>query len=273
MGSVYIYDIDIYFFLSLCNITVKKKRADEMEKMQPKFLSEASGRILYEWYAILIALYKAREGQDDPIYSHYNNGLITMCGIYLREIDDMFGFNGDIQEHISSLEISDKQQQLLEQRRRSPLFKKILGEYALRERADLSAVLGGAVDPRVESGVEVDDIDSNVAFKTEEQLREELTSSKKYLSELLAKGNIKPGVYNRLNKAVEAIYTYYISGAKGEQIPFRRYTNQYWNGLEEKAAVSGESANDLYAKESERLLREHKERQARHACANGKVIG
>ncbi len=80
---------------------------------------------------------------------------------------------------------------------------------------------------------------AKVAVKTEKELIQELNTYSDKLLELLSSGLITEKQYDSYDQILEYIYIYYISYSKGEQIPYRKMTNDEYERIEQEALENG----------------------------------
>lgn len=135
------------------------------------------------------------------------------------------------------------------------MFKKLMGEIALQQKVELENVLESKIT--FEGMTFADEYVPKVAIKTVQQLEQELNTYSDKLSELLSSGIITEQQYDIYNQNLDYIYDYYISCSKGEQIPFRRMSNEQYEQIEKRAIENGISLSEQLIQETRELKYDH----------------
>ena len=110
----------------------------------------------------------------------------------------------------------------------------------------------------------------SVAMKTEKELEDELDLYSDKLSELLSAGKITQEQYDKYDQMLDYIYDYYISSSKGDQIPFRKMTDEEHKQVEERAYFNGVTYDEQLRQETADLRHDHEELQGLQTEASRK---
>lgn len=220
-------------------IQEKKNKKIENKSIATKI----NKKIIYECLLVNSAYQNELSQYGDNEYSmnHINN-----AGYYenlANEFYEILNFNGQTEQefmsHMSSLAITSEQKKSLVELRKHPMFKKLTGETALKQKKKLETVLQTKITL---AGMTFNDENSTkVAVKTIAQLEQEFNIHSNKLSLLLSCGVISGEQYDEYNQLLEYIYTYYESYSKGELIPFRKMTNKQYEILIQQAEENGVS--------------------------------
>lgn len=226
-----------------------------MEKSNQKLINEA--------LVVHNAFNRELEGYGDVEYSRYHMQNADWYRNISSKINQIVGFTGqtidEFTSYVANVEITPDQKKALFELRKMPMFKKVMGENALQQKAELETVLGDKITS--EGMTFADENGAYVATKTEDQLEQELEVSSDKLSGLLSLGTITEKQYDIYNQNLDYIYSYYISCAKGEQIPFRKMTDTQYAQVEERALENGVDFSEQLRNETQDLMYTHDELQ------------
>ena len=129
-----------------------------------------------------------------------------------------------------------------------------MGETALQQKSELEKILKTEINVLGDIAWSDGKDQPRYAYKTEEQLEEELNNNYTKLAKLLKSGAITDAQYESYVQNIDYIYDYYVSRSRGEQIPFRMRTNAQYEDLEKRAFQDDISPEELEKKENEELL-------------------
>ncbi len=152
-----------------------------------------------------------------------------------------------------------EQRRALSELRKKPIFKKIMGETALQHKSELEVILGGKIT--CNGKIFGDETGLHYAYKTEEELGQELDNYSNKLSELLSSGTITEEQYDTYIDDIFYIYNYYISISRGEQIQFRMMTDAQYEQVENRAHENNVEFSEQLQKENEGLMYGHEDIQ------------
>lgn len=226
-------------------------------------MEKANKRIIYEAVLVHNAFNSELAGLGDAEYSRYHQQNADWYRSFSSKFNQIVGFTGqtvdEFTSYVSSIDLTPEQKRALVELRREPMFKRLMGETALQQKAELETVLGNKITD--EGMTFADERGPRVASKTEQQLEQELDAYSDKLSELLSTGTITDEQYDSYNQNLDYIYSYYMSRSKGEQVPFRKMTNAQYEQVEERALENGVEFSEQMRNETEDLMYEHEEIQ------------
>ena len=226
-------------------------------------MEKANKRIIYEAVLVHNAFNSELAGLDDAEYSRYHQQNADWYRSFSSKFNQIVGFTGqtvdEFTSYVSSIDLTPEQKRALVELRREPMFKRLMGETALQQKAELETVLGNKITD--EGMTFADERGPRVASKTEQQLEQELDAYSDKLSELLSTGTITDEQYDSYNQNLDYIYSYYMSRSKGEQVPFRKMTNAQYEQVEERALENGIDFSEQMRNETKDLMYEHEEIQ------------
>lgn len=209
-------------------------------------MEKANKKIIYEAVLIHNAFNNELNGYGDAVYSRYHQQNADWYRSFSNRFNQILGFTGqtvdEFMTFVSTVNLTPEQKRALFELRKEPMFKKLMGETALQQKAELENVLG---DKITSNGMTfADENGARVAVKTEQQLEQELDICSDKLSELLSSKSISEEQYDNFNQNLDYIYGYYISCSRGEQLPFRKMTNAQYEKIEQKAQENGISFSE-----------------------------
>ena len=217
------------------------------------------------YYEIMTAFnsyeyYKSQWGGD---YGYYNQNMAKRASSIQEKIQDIIGFNGqtknELATYISQVKLNDQQKKQLFEIRKTPTYKKIFGEQALKQKETLETLLGVQINNEGQQFMGENGI--IIAGKDEDTLFSELEMNADKLDALLKQGKITSSQYSNLDVALNSIYTLYISQSKGEQIPFRKISDSEYQKIEEQAYIDGISPSEKMNEINQDMLYQFQEVQ------------
>ena len=226
-------------------------------------MEKANKRIIYEAVLVHNAFNNELAGFSDNEYSRYHQQNADWYRSFSSRFNQILGFTGqtvdEFVNYTSNINLTPEQKRALVELRKEPMFKKLMGETALQQKAKLENVLGTKI---TSVGMTfADEHGPKVATKTEQQLDQELNAYSNKLSELLTSGAITEEQYNEYSQNLDYIYDYFLSRSLGDQIPFRKMTNAQYENLEARALENGISFNEQLVQETMNLRYDHEELQ------------
>lgn len=226
-------------------------------------MEKANKRIIYEAVLVHNAFNNELAGFSDNEYSRYHQQNADWYRSFSSRFNQILGFTGqtvdEFVNYTSNINLTPEQKRALVELRKEPMFKKLMGETALQQKAKLENVLGTKITS--EGMTFADEYGLKVATKTEQQLDQELNAYSNKLSELLTSGAITEEQYNEYSQNLDYIYDYFLSRSLGDQIPFRKMTNAQYENLEARALENGISFNEQLVQETMDLRYDHEELQ------------
>ena len=226
-------------------------------------MEKANKRIIYEAVLVHNAFNNELAGFSDNEYSRYHQQNADWYRSFSSRFNQILGFTGqtidEFVNYTSNINLTPEQKRALVELRKEPMFKKLMGETALQQKAKLENVLGTKIT--FEGMTFADEYGPKVATKTEQQLDQELNAYSNKLSELLTSGAITEEQYNEYSQNLDYIYDYFLSRSLGDQIPFRKMTNAQYENLEARALENGISFNEQLIQETIDLRYDHEELQ------------
>ena len=226
-------------------------------------MEKANKQIVYEFLLVNNAFQNEIAQYGDEVYSRYHSQNANWYRSFADRFNSILGFTGRTKEEfmdfISTIQLSSEQNRELAELRKEPMFKKLMGETALQEKAELEKLLGTKITS--EGKTFADENGAMVAIKTEQQLLDELNAYSDKLSELLDDGVITVEQYEKFDQTLDYIYGYYISCSKGENIPFRKISNLQYEQIDQRAIDNGLSFEEQLNKETEDLIYMHEKIQ------------
>lgn len=226
-------------------------------------MEKANKRIIYEAVLVHNAFNNELAGFSDNEYSRYHQQNADWYRSFSSRFNQILGFTGqtvdEFVNYTSNINLTPEQKRALVELRKEPMFKKLMGETALQQKAKLENVLGTKITS--EGMTFADEYGPKVATKTEQQLDQELNAYSNKISELLTSGAITEEQYNEYSQNLDYIYDYFLSRSLGDQIPFRKMTNAQYENLEARALENGISFNEQLVQETMDLRYDHEELQ------------
>ena len=226
-------------------------------------MEKANKRIIYEAVLVHNAFNNELAGFSDNEYSRYHQQNADWYRSFSSRFNQILGFTGqtvdEFVNYTSNINLTPEQKRAFVELRKEPMFKKLMGETALQQKAKLENVLGTKITS--EGMTFADEYGPKVATKTEQQLDQELNAYSNKLSELLTSGAITEEQYNEYSQNLDYIYDYFLSRSLGDQIPFRKMTNAQYENLEARALENGISFNEQLVQETMDLRYDHEELQ------------
>ena len=226
-------------------------------------MEKANKRIIYEAVLVHNAFNNELAGFSDNEYSRYHQQNADWYRSFSSRFNQILGFTGqtvdEFVNYTSNINLTPEQKRALVELRKEPMFKKLMGETALQQKAKLENVLGTKITS--EGMTFADEYGPKVASKTVQQLDQELNAYSNKISELLTSGAITEEQYNEYSQNLDYIYDYFLSRSLGDQIPFRKMTNAQYENLEARALENGISFNEQLVQETIDLRYDHEELQ------------
>lgn len=226
-------------------------------------MEKANKRIIYEAVLVHEAFNDEIAGMNDKEYSMYHQQNADWYRSFSDRFNQILGFTGQTIEEFtnfaSSVDLTQEQKRALSELRKEPMFKKLMGEIAIKQKPELESVLGDKITSAGKTFADENGV--VVATKSESDLEQELDSYSDKLSELLSTNKITEQQYNKCDRNLSYIYDYYISRSKGEQVPFRKMTNAQYEKIEQRAVENGISFDEQLRQETAELMQEHNEIQ------------
>ncbi len=209
-------------------------------------MEKANKRIIYEAVLVHNAFNNELNGYSDAEYSRYHQQNADWFRSFSNRFNQILGFTGqtidEFMAYVSTIDLTQEQKKVLVELRKEPMFKKLMGETALQQKTELENTLGNKIT--CNGMTFADENGARVAVKTEQQLEQELAVYSVKLSELLSSKFISEEQYDNLNQNLDYIYEYYISRSRGEQLPFRKMTNNQYEKIKQDAQKNGISFSE-----------------------------
>ena len=175
------------------------------------------------------------------------------------QINGAVGFIGnsvtEFKKYISKQKFSSKQRKEIDKIKKSPRFKKIIGESALLNKDELEKLLDVKISSK---GLTFQNQNGPVStVKTEEEILNDSQECEDKLADLLEKGRITETQYKHYFSLLNAISEYYLSELSGEQIPLKNRPDKEYEQMKQEADKKGISLEDMqkeiFQKEKEEL--------------------
>ena len=226
-------------------------------------MEKANKRIIYEGLLVHNAFNEELGKIGDVQYGRYYHQNADWFRSISSRLNQILGFTGqtvdEFTSFVATIELTQEQKRALFELRKEPMFIRLLGETALKQKEEIEKVLGSKITSEGETFA-----DKNGAFKatkTTEQIDKDFDGFYDKLSQLLSDGTITEEQYDDYSQRLDYIYAYYISRSKGEQVPFRKMTNAQYEQVEERALENGVDFNEQMSNETKELMEEHEELQ------------
>lgn len=216
-------------------------------------------RIIYEAILVRNAFNNEVAEYGDNAYSIYHVRSADWYRSFSSRFNQILGFTGDTMDefpnYVSAITLTSEQKKALVELRQEPMFKKLMGETALQHKAELESVLGSKIVSK--DMTFADENGATVAAKTELQLLQELAAHSITLDALLDSKSISDEQHDRYTQNLNYIYEYYMSCSKGEQIPFRKMTDDQYERVEQESRKNGISFEEQLSQKNEYLKYDH----------------
>lgn len=226
-------------------------------------MEKANKRIIYEAVLVHNAFNNELAGYGDAEYSRYHMQNSDWYRSFSAKFNQIVGFTGqtidEFTSYVSTIELTPEQKRALVELRKEPMFKRLMGETALQQKAELENLLGSKITD--EGMTFADETGAYRASKTEQQIDQEFEGFNDKLSQLLSDGTITEQQYDGYSQNLDYIYSYYISRSKGEQVPFRKMTDAQYEQVEERALENGVDFSEQMINETGDLMYQHEELQ------------
>ena len=229
-------------------------------------MEKANKQIIYEAIVLQNAYSNAIKGFDDKEYSSYNNQNAGWYIFLSGELSKIVGIPNkgertidDFTSYVASINITPEQMKELHKLRKEPMLKRLMGETALQQKDELEKVLGGKISNQGRTFA--DENGPKISYKTEKQLEQELDAYYTKLAELQSSGTISMDQFDNYNQSLDYIYSYFISQARGEQIPFRKLTNAQYEQIQKRAEENDVDFSKQMSDETRALMEENAELQ------------
>ena len=236
-------------------------------------MEKENKRIMYEGMLLNDAFNNELEGYGDSVYSQYHVQNAEWFMSFIHRLNEIVDYKGqtadDFVKHVSNIILSPEQRRALVELRKEPMYIKLMGETALQQKQELEGLLGVPIllQGKTFAGPEY----PSVAMKTEKELESELDTFSDKLAELLSTGAISQEQYDKYDQMLDYIYGYYISSSRGDQIPFRKMTNEEYKKVEERAQENGVAFDEQLRQETADLQEEHAELQELQGGGSEKI--
>ena len=199
----------------------------------------------------------------DPLYSRAHMLYADWYRDITDQLNSVIGFNGgsdiELKSYLSSMQLTNEQKKKIWEIRKTPIFKKIMGESALKLKPELETLLGKRI---TSDGITVlFENEAKVSVKDEDTLWEEHDLNSNKLEELLASGRITKEQYQNYDMALGYIYGYFVSQSKGEQIPLRKISDKEYEKIELLSVENHISPSEQLTEETQEMLEEFQEVQ------------
>ena len=226
-------------------------------------MEKVNKRIIYEAVLVHKAFISELACIGDGKYGRYHQRNAEWYSSFSSRFNQIVGFNGqtvdEFTSYVATIDLTPEQKRALVELRKEPMFKKIMGETALKQKSELESLLGSKITD--EGLTFADENGAYRATKTEQQIDQEFESFDDKLSQLLSDGTITEQQYDGYSQNLDYICSYYISRSKGEQIPFRKMTNAQYEEIEERALENSVDFSEQMLQETQDLMYEHEKLQ------------
>ena len=205
-------------------------------------MEKANKKIIYEYLLINESFHKELDQMEsDNNYSRYHEQNADWYRSFGDGLYNILNLKGQVSEEFISqvalMQLTNEQKRSILDIRREPMFKRLTGEAALLRKGELENILGVKITS--DGGTFSDENVARTSVKGVEQLEKELSSHSDKLDNLLNSGVITREQYDNFNQSLDYIYSYYTSKSKGEQIPFRKLTDNEYEKIEYQAEENG----------------------------------
>ena len=222
-------------------------------------MEQLNRKIAYEALILSKAFYNENTLINDDIdYSRYHSQNADWYRQLGNKYFEILGINAKTDEEvinqISNMQITQEQRIKLQNLRKEPMFKKLFAEVSLISQSEIENVLGAKLSSEGESFVSENGV--QVAYKPVATLEFELNSFNEKLDSLLSNNQISREQYDKCTLRLDYIYNYYISQAKGEQVPFRKMSDSQYLNSEKMAEENGITFDEQMRKLTEELMRQ-----------------
>ena len=200
-------------------------------------------------------------------YRHYSN-IASWYDYIMNEIKDAVGITGGTFEETNDQlnridKLTPEQKRKLHEIRKLPLYKQMMGLYAMSHIPELEKALGVKLRGFPSSYEELYSLDP-------EELEREAEEYSDGLASLHECGQLSDYQYDKLDASLTDMYTYYAALANGELIPFMvRFSDEEYENIEQDAMEQGVDRSVLISKVHEDELEKFRAAQA-SAIANSK---
>ena len=215
-------------------------------------------RLMEESRIIENAIYKEEDEEynSNDGYSYYHRQTRDWYSWMLLEFWRIVDFKGktsdEFDKYVSKISLTREQIKEIEEVRKEPMFKKLMGETALQQKSELESNLGVELTLKGKTIAFGDGQFPIVTLKKESQLMIEYYNNIDILTDLF-KSNKKN------EKLLNYIHNYFLSISKGEQIPFREISDEEYKKIRERAEDNGISFAEQLLQETIHKKYEHKE--------------
>lgn len=205
-------------------------------------MEKENKRIIYE-ASIINLLYRTEQKKFslNNKFRKYHSLALEWFTETILDFSYAVDFRGETFEeyinYVASLDLKPDQLSAIEDARKYPYFKKIMGEAALQQKGKLEQVLGCEIPT---DGIKfLGRKNSRIPIKTEEQINLEFSIYADKLTRLFRIGALTEEQYDRYMLNLNYIYDYFISTSRGEMLPFKKVTNKQYDKIIDRSERSG----------------------------------
>ena len=182
--------------------------------------------------------------------TYYHTILAKQYSVLIKRLYAAINFEGNSKEefkkYISTIQLNGDQLDAVLKLKKDPLFIKAMGENAIKDKSEIEELLFYQIN---NEGIPYfSDYGVTKTVKTEAEINEEANIIYQQLSDLVENGTISQGKFERLKQSLYYIFNYYISVAKGEQLPYELITDEEYRVL----ALQARRRNTTFANELEK---------------------
>ena len=222
-------------------------------------------KIIEEYLLLNQAFLDAKRRTDRKVYNDYiwYNGNMKECYTFLiSKYANVLGIQNlqteqEIRTVLSSMELTSEQKRALNEIRKEPVFKKLMGEVAISKKDILEKILGQEIT--VQGMMYADEQGPRQSVKSVEILGSERQAIYDKLSSQLSSGSITQEQYTDFLNQVDYIYNYYESMSVGQQIPFRKIGDGEIANIKKKADEEGIDFNTALTQKNDELIEDFKD--------------
>ena len=161
-------------------------------------MEKANKKIIYEAVLAHNAFNNEIAQIGDNEYGRYHKQNADWFRRFSDKFNQILGFTGqtvdEFTSYVSTIELTPEQKGALVELRKQPMFKKLMGETALRQKPELESLLGSKITD--EGMTFADENGAYRATKTEQQIDQEFEGLDDKLSQLLSDGTITEQQYD-----------------------------------------------------------------------------
>lgn len=184
-------------------------------------------------------------------YKKFYQDMADISRTYINEMNRIFNFSGnysiqtsdDVVAEFRKIIITPEQKKAMNEIRKEPRYRRFMGLNALKNKDALENILNKKLDPYMDFIMEDGGLERTV--KDEDKLEKERQDCFDIITSLKDMGSLQETQSSQFLEQIDYIFNYFESMSRGEQIPYKKMSDQEYQKIKDEIGYRGPIDDDL----------------------------